>query len=810
MRRTHRATAVESLEGRLLMAVHAVLNTADSGPGSLRDAIAAAADGDVVQFAESAFGDVTLAAELTIDKNLTIHGLGSTATTLRAAAGSHRVLSIAAGATVSIDSLAITGGGNVAYGGGIHNAGSLALTLVDVTNNTATARGGGIYNAGALTLTSCTVANNAVIAPLDAPTASGGGIDSDVGASSVTITDSTLAENTVALDTAATAGWLAAHAYVRGGGLAIDGDADVALANVTVSGNVANSFVNAAGANQADGGGIVFLSGGALSIVNCTIAYNRAGSFVDVGDVDPAGAMAASTGGGLYAHDSGAIGATNTILAHNDAADSPDLLNFAGNATFRHNLVRNGVGASGIADNVDGNIVGTPDAPVDPLLDALAYDRAAATMTHALLEGTPALDAGLATDAYPAFDQRGVGRSAIPDIGAYELGSRNSGPQFTSTPGFAATVDQAFAYSITTTDADRNALTISASNLPAWMTLVDHGDGTATLSGTPTNVYAGPNAIKLVVADGVDSTEQNFSIDVAAVNHAPIIFAAPRAAVLVGQAFNLPVAGADLDGQLLGYAVVAKPDWLTVTDNADGTATIAGTPTAGDHGLHQVVLQVSDGSAVAEQTFEVDVVAPRWTIDADAGLLVVNGNSGDDVIHVWTLADGRLRVLHNGQMKNFAAGEITAVELHGHDGHDELAINVPASSAYVLGGAGNDTLLGGDGADNLVGGGGKDLLDAGAGDDRLDGGDNDDRLAGGSGDDRLLGGDGNDRLAGADGRDELRGDAGDDVLYTRGDLLVDLLLGDDGNDFAEADFILDQQADELTPLLPMPPLPVIG
>ena len=63
------------------MAVIAVLNTSDNGAGSLRAAINAAMDGDTIQFDANASGEIDLAAELFINKNLTIHGLGTAATT---------------------------------------------------------------------------------------------------------------------------------------------------------------------------------------------------------------------------------------------------------------------------------------------------------------------------------------------------------------------------------------------------------------------------------------------------------------------------------------------------------------------------------------------------------------------------------------------------------------------------------------------------------------------------------------------------------------------------------------------------------
>ena len=60
-------------------------------------------------------------------------------------------------------------------------------------------------------------------------------------------------------------------------------------------------------------------------------------------------------------------------------------------------------------------------AGVDPLLGPLA-DNGGLTRTHALLAGSPALDAG-DDAAAPATDQRGIARpqGAASDIGSFEL-----------------------------------------------------------------------------------------------------------------------------------------------------------------------------------------------------------------------------------------------------------------------------------------------------------------------------------------------------------------------------------------------------
>ena len=61
----------------------------------------------------------------------------------------------------------------------------------------------------------------------------------------------------------------------------------------------------------------------------------------------------------------------------------------------------------------------------DPLLAPLA-SNGGPTATHALLSGSPAIDAGNNSQG-ASFDQRGSGYSrvigAAPDIGAYELGA---------------------------------------------------------------------------------------------------------------------------------------------------------------------------------------------------------------------------------------------------------------------------------------------------------------------------------------------------------------------------------------------------
>src|SRR5262245_56171611 len=60
-------------------------------------------------------------------------------------------------------------------------------------------------------------------------------------------------------------------------------------------------------------------------------------------------------------------------------------------------------------------------------------------------------------------------------------------PAFSSTPVTAAVAGSAYTYPITVTDADAaDTITIAAVGpLPAWLTLTDNGNRTATLAGVP-------------------------------------------------------------------------------------------------------------------------------------------------------------------------------------------------------------------------------------------------------------------------------------------------------------------------------------
>ena len=153
-----------------------------------------------------------------------------------------------------------------------------------------------------------------------------------------------------------------------------------------------------------------------------------------------------------------------------------------------HNLIGIGNGSSTFTNGVNGDLVGSTNAPLDAKLGPLA-DNGGPTLTLALLAGSPAIDAGSDGNCSPT-DQRGEPRPAglHCDIGAFELDN----------PPVAICRD------------------VTVSLVSGCTTNVSIDDGsfdpdtgdTVTLSQSPPGPYpVGITTVTLTATDGIGATE---------------------------------------------------------------------------------------------------------------------------------------------------------------------------------------------------------------------------------------------------------------------------------------------------------------
>ena len=390
----------------------AVTNNNDSGPGSLRDAVATASSGDTIAFGSIASPITLTTGQITISQDLTIKGPGAGTLTVSAGKAS-RVFAVTAG-VVTISGLTISDGFDLAAGGGIFNDGTLTLTDATVSGNSANiCCGGGIYNntGGTLTLTNVTVTGNHTAG-------SGGGIGNSSGAT-MSISNSTVSGGSAgAVGGGIVNGGTMTITYSavtgntsngRGGG--IDNETGtLVLSSSTVSGN----------ASGGGGGGIATLA--ALTVTDSTISGNTAGigAGISVGGGTTMltnDTIAANGGGGEAQLD---IGNTNGAAATAESTIVANALDGGNNCS--------GTAPTSNGFNLDSANTCTFGMPTDltntdPLLGPL-QSNGGPTDTMALLAGSPAINKG-ANPLALAYDQRGPGFARVvglaADIGAFEV-----------------------------------------------------------------------------------------------------------------------------------------------------------------------------------------------------------------------------------------------------------------------------------------------------------------------------------------------------------------------------------------------------
>ena len=198
-----------------------VTSTADSGAGTLREALANVCSDNTITFNLAGAGPHTITlttGELVVGKNVTINNNSGEKITISGNNAS-RVFNINSGKTANIIGLTISGG-SAASGAAVLNDGTLTLVNSLITGNNSSGGGGGIGNSatGILTLINTTISGN------NAAT-SGGGISTD---GTLTIINSTITNNTADSDN---------NASGTGGGIFVNAGTTT-LKNTIVAGNL--------------------------------------------------------------------------------------------------------------------------------------------------------------------------------------------------------------------------------------------------------------------------------------------------------------------------------------------------------------------------------------------------------------------------------------------------------------------------------------------------------------------------------------------------------------------------------------------
>ena len=175
----------------------------------------------------------------------------------------------------------------------------------------------------------------------------------------------------------------------------------------------------------------------------------------------------------------------------------------------------------------------------------------------------------------------------------------NRPPVITSTALTVINEDQLYSYIVTASDADDDAITLSASQLPSWLSFTSY---TGALTGTPNNDEVGAYSVVITATDASNSSvSQTFTITVSNVNDAPVISGTPATTVAQGTNYSFTPSAADPDsGTNFTFSIANKPTWASFNTE---TGNLTGTPGANNVGTSSnVIITVSDGVLTASLT----------------------------------------------------------------------------------------------------------------------------------------------------------------------------------------------------------------
>ncbi len=479
----HKSLNLGSIQTVSALANFEVTTKADSGAGSLRQAILdanALPGADSITFHSSLDGEtINVGVAMWIQDDLTINGAGNI---ILDGGGSDRIFFIddwnSSNINVSLSGLTLQNGnadgspGIGIHGGAILSKENLTITNSTIQNNTTSGSGGGLYSSSWKTVT----INNTTFDNNSANRGGGASISAMPGITN-TINDTTFTNNTAtltggALDTYTSGGTtlisnstFSDNTAVAGGGIVSStvSSGTTEITDSTFSGNTAttdkgggiNATTNYSGitrissstfyANSAfsSGGGVYFhnwtnnAETPTVEINNSTFSGNSASDGGGIRTNDFAGNTSINNstisdnnadglGGGVrvYSDGGGSTTISSSILANNKGSgDDNDLFKsgWGGTLNVDHSLIE-APGGHTVENSVDsGDGLGNI-VGVDPQLQPLTYNGGP-TMTHALGIGSAALNNGFHPSPAGEFDQRGAGYDrnvAGVDMGAYE------------------------------------------------------------------------------------------------------------------------------------------------------------------------------------------------------------------------------------------------------------------------------------------------------------------------------------------------------------------------------------------------------
>lgn len=223
-------------------------------------------------------------------------------------------------------------------------------------------------------------------------------------------------------------------------------------------------------------------------------------------------------------------------------------------------------------------------------------DNDAVTITTTALPAWMSFDGSTLTAA-PGYTNSGVytviftasdGTLTDAETISVTVGNVNRAPVLAAIGNKAGAENTALTFTISATDADGDALTYSASNLPSGATFIP---ATRVFSWTPTYSQAGTYAaVNFQVTDGIATDSETVTLTIADTNQVPVLNSIGAKTVKEQNSLTFTVSATDGDNDTLTYAASSLPSGATFSNG-----NFAWTPSIGQAGNHSVTFSIADG-----------------------------------------------------------------------------------------------------------------------------------------------------------------------------------------------------------------------
>ncbi|MEQ3634440.1 Ig-like domain-containing protein [Thalassolituus sp.] len=352
---------------------------------------------------------------------------------------------------------------------------------------------------------------------------------------------------------------------------------------------------------------------------------------------------------------------TNVSAAYTPTA------NFIGNDSF---VVQLSDGTSNVSITVNVTVNAVNEAPVitngatatmttdedtQATLSLAATDADGDTLTWSIPVGSGASQGGVAVDGtglvtyVPSLDTNGTDTFSV-QVSDGELTDTIAVTVTITAVNDAPVITEGSTSVLNTNeDDDTGSLTFSATDADgdslAWSVNAAALHGIVTMNGSqfsyaPNIDFNGSDSFIVQVTDGVASATNTVTVNVAAVNDAPMVTSTAVTTAIENQVYAYNVTASDVEGDVISYSLTTSPSGMAIDST---TGEIRWIPSA--TGTETVVVSVTDGSDADTQTFDISVQAePAVAGRAVKGVLsnatveaATYGGLDSNGDHVWNL-----------------------------------------------------------------------------------------------------------------------------------------------------------------------------